>query len=232
MEGEYKMYITSKTATEAWDKCYEELMLQYMSGFKQPSRGGDIVGEVLGAVIVIENAKKGVVTSPTRHMDMNYATGELMWYLSGSNKLKDMSQYSKFWNKISDDGETLNSAYGYRITKEFGFNQWNYVKGLLLADPLSRQAVIHIKQPDMTPTKDMPCTCTIQYLVRDNKLNCIVYMRSNDIWLGVPYDWFAFTSLQVKMAMELRYEIGSYTHIAGSLHLYERDVLKSGHTKD
>ena len=225
------MYIEVKNATEAWDKCYDELIKQYLDGFKQPSRGGDIVGEVINAVIVIKNAKKGVVTSPLRNMDMNYAVGELMWYLSASCDLKGMAQYSKFWNKISDDGLTLNSAYGYRIQKKFGFDQWEYMKELLTVDPLSRQAVIHIKSPSNRDSKDVPCTCSIQYLIRGDKLHCTVYMRSNDIWLGLPYDLFAFTSLQVKMAMELGYEVGSYTHIAGSLHLYERNI-KYGLTED
>ena len=48
-------------------------------------------------------------------------------------------------------------------------------------------------------------------------------MRSNDIWMGVPYDMFSFCFLQVKMAMELGVEVGTYTHYAGSLHMYKRD---------
>ena len=52
-------------------------------------------------------------------------------------------------------------------------------------------------------------------------------MRSNDLWLGFPYDVFQFTCLQVRMAMELGLDIGTYTHIAGSLHLYARDFEKA-----
>ena len=225
------MYIAGQTANDVWEMCYSVLCKQYQGGFKQPSRGGNVVGEELNAVIVIENAKKGVVTSPLRNMDMNYAVGELMWYMSGSRQLKDISQYSKFWNKISDDGKTLNSAYGYRIHEKYGFDQWEYVKMLLHNDPLTRQAVIHIKDPSNRETKDMPCTCVLQYILRENQLHATTYMRSNDIWLGLPYDLFAFTSLQVKMAFELGVEVGTYTHIAGSLHLYERNT-QDGNTQD
>ena len=52
-------------------------------------------------------------------------------------------------------------------------------------------------------------------------------MRSNDLWLGFPYDVFQFTCMQVLMSMELGIELGSYTHIAGSLHIYERDFKKA-----
>ena len=211
-------------ATKAWDDIYELLKVQADSGFKQPSRAGTVVGELINETIVITDPTRGLVLSPVRDMPMRYAVGELMWYLSGSNRLNDISKYSKFWNNISDDGQTLNSAYGHRIQNMFGFDQWEYVKNLLIADPYSRQAVIHIKDASDAPTKDTPCTVALQFLIRDGALYMMVYMRSNDIWLGFPFDVFCFTSLQVKMAMELGLDLGDYTHVVGSLHLYERDV--------
>lgn len=217
---------------EAWGVWYEELTRQSKKGFIQPSRAGNVVGEVLNAVTVITNPRDNILTSEIRNMPLKYAVGELLWYLSGSNKLKDIKPYSKFWENISDDGETLNSAYGYRIFNKFGFDQWEHVKKLLTDDPLSRQAVIHIKDASNEPTKDTPCTVALQYSIRDKRLYATTYMRSNDIWLGFPYDVFTFTCLQIKMAMELGVEVGEYTHIAGSLHLYERDDVKNGMAKD
>lgn len=208
-------------ATEAFDFWYTELSEQ---GLNQPSRAGVVRGEVLNAVTVIENASRGIVFSKIRNMPMRYAVGELLWYLSGSNKLSDIAPYSKFWEDISDDGETLNSAYGHRIGVFYGFDQWNFVRELLIQDPMSRQAVIHIKDASDVHTKDVPCTLSIQYFIRDNLLHSTVYMRSNDLWKGFPYDVFAFTSLQVLMAMELGVGVGSYTHISASLHLYEKDM--------
>ena len=51
------------------------------------------------------------------------------------------------------------------------------------------------------------------------------YMRSNDIWMGFPYDVFQFTAMQILLSMQLGVELGTYTHISGSLHLYERDLV-------
>lgn len=213
--------ITVDTATMAWDYWFDTLRLQ---NIQQPSRDGNVVGEIINAVTVITDPRQGFVKSKERNLSIKYAVGELLWYLSGSNKLEDISPYSSAWKFLSDDGNTVNSAYGYRIFNKFGFNQWEHVAKLLQKDPLSRQAVIHIKEPSNAPTKDLPCTICIQYLIRDNKLHSTVYMRSNDIWLGFPYDVFNFTSLQVLMAMKLGVPVGEYTHIAGSLHLYERNV--------
>lgn len=215
--------VVANSATEAFDEWYEILDAQAKSGCSQTSRDGDVVGEVIGAVTIIEDPTRGIVQSNIRKMPVRYALGELMWYLSGSNKVSDISQYSDVWERLSDDGEHVNSAYGYRIFKQFGFNQWVYVKELLKDDPMSRQAIIHIKDPNPLPTKDMPCTVSLQFFIRENKLYMITNMRSNDIWMGFPYDVFSFTALQVKMAMELGVGLGTYTHIAGSLHLYKRN---------
>lgn len=216
-------YVVANTATEAFDEWYKVLDAQAKSGCDQTSRDGDVVGEIIGAVTVIEDPTRGIVQSDIRKMPIRYAVGELMWYLSGSNKVSAISKYSEVWEGLSDDGESVNSAYGHRIFHQFGFDQWEYVKKLLRADPMSRQAVIHIKTPDQKPTKDMPCTVSLQFFIRNNKLYMITNMRSNDIWMGFPYDVFSFTALQVKMAMELGVDIGTYTHIAGSLHLYKRN---------
>jgi len=216
-----------RTVNEVWEKAFAELNAQANSGFTDSSRDGDVVGEFLNAVFVVEDPTRNIVTSPIRKMPMRYAIGELAWYLSGSNKVKDIAQFAQKWVDISDDGKTNNSAYGWRIFEKFGFDQWEYVKNLLRTDSNSRQAVIHIKDASNTPTKDVPCTIALQFFIRENALYMTVYMRSNDIWMGVPYDMFSFCFLQMKMAMELGVPIGTYTHTAGSLHLYKRDWEKT-----
>ena len=213
-------FVKGNTLTEVWESWYNKLSTQ---GKDDSSRDGAVCGEFLNAVTILKDPTQNILKSDIRKLPMRYAVGELLWYLSGNNKLDAIKKYSKAWESLSDDGETVNSAYGYRIFEKFGFDQWEYVKDKLRQDPNSRQAVIHIKDPDYHPTKDLPCTVCLQYFIRDNKLHATTYMRSNDIWLGFPYDVFSFTCLQILMAFKLGYEIGEYTHIAGSLHLYSRD---------
>ena len=212
-----------ETVNDVWEQALNDLLAQAKSGFKDSSRDGDVVGEFLDAVMVVEDPTRNIVTSPVRRMPMRYAVGELAWYLSGSNKVADISKFAKKWEQISDDGETNNSAYGYRIHTLFGFDQWDFIKELLSKDPNTRQAVIHIKDASNKPTKDTPCTVYLQFFIREGLLHLSVHMRSNDIWMGVPYDMFSFCFLQMKMAMELGVGIGRYTHYAGSLHMYKRD---------
>lgn len=212
--------IQVKTATEAFDYWYPLLNSQNLQA---DSRDGGVKGEILNAITIIEDPTRGIVQSDIRKMPMRYAVGELMWYLSGNPELSAIQNYTSAWDRMSDDGKTVNSNYGWCIKSKYGFDQWEYVKNMLKADPLSRQAVLHIKTADNTPSRDVNCTVCLQFLIRDGKLHATVYMRSNDIWMGFPYDVFSFTAMQCKMAMELGVKIGTYTHIAGSLHLYERN---------
>lgn len=182
--------------------------------------------EILNAKIQILDVSNPVVS--IRDISVEYLFGELIWYFSRRNDLKFISKFSSFWNHLSDDGETCNSAYGHIIFYKHGFNQLDKIIELLEKDPTSRRAVININVPNehVIETKDEPCTVSIQFLLRNNKVHCTVYMRSNDIWFGFPYDIVFFTELQRIVAKNLDAELGIYTHLAGSLHMYDRDELK------
>lgn len=217
--------VKSETLDEAWMNWFEK-MKSDDSIKSLESRDGRVAAEVINAITVIENPTKNIMINKVRRLSMRYAIGEMLWYLSGNPELKAIQNYTKAWDRMSDDGKTVNSNYGFLIKDAYGFDQYEYCKELLRKDINSRQAVVHIKMARNTienPTNDLNCTVCLQFLVRDGKLYCTTYMRSNDLWLGFPYDVFQFTCIQIRMAMELGLDIGSYTHIAGSLHIYERD---------
>ena len=162
---------------------------------------------------------------------MRYLIGEWLWYESRSKRLSAIQNFTTGWDRMSDDGVTVNSNYGWCIHDKYGFDQWEFVKHELEHDPNSRRAVVHIKEArDLTlyPSNDVNCTVCLQFFLRHGKLMETVYMRSNDVWMGLPYDMAYFMGLQVRMAMELGVELGEYTHIAGSLHLYGRNLPQTG----
>jgi thymidylate synthase len=103
-----------------------------------------------------------------------------------------------------------------------GADQVANVIALLKKRPSSRQAVIQIFDADDLQSGEhgVPCTCTLQFLLRDAALHLFVNMRSNDAYLGFPHDVFAFTMLQEIVARSVGVEIGTYIHTVGSFHLY------------
>lgn len=107
---------------------------------------------------------------------------------------------------------------------------WEWCKQSLAKDKDTRQALLRFSQPEhqWMGNKDQTCTLTGLFLIRENKLNLSINMRSNDLTLGLVYDLPWFISLIYKMRDELKdiypnLEIGSYTHSVHSLHIYDRD---------
>ncbi len=187
--------------------------------------------ELLGCAIKIANPRRRLVLRPERQRwSLAFAMAEYLWYMRADRSVETMAFYAPGMRTFSDDGETLHSAYGYRIFGAHGyvgFDQWKMVKAKLDEDPDSRQAVIQIRMPQdaLVPTKDHPCTIALQFLQRAGRLNMLTMMRSNDIVIGTPYDIFSFTMMQEQMALELGLELGAYFHQVGSWHLYEHQVL-------
>lgn len=185
------------------------------------------IREICGYHLKLHDPRNRIIYNEARQFSVSFAIGEFLWYLSGRNDLSTMLSYSKNYHKFSDDLETLNGAYGYRLfNSETSISQFDRIASILSKDKDSRQAVMSIYSDfDLDKkSKDIPCTCTIQYLIRRGKLNCIVYMRSNDVFLGMPYDIFSFTMMQELMANKLGVDVGWYEHVVGSMHIYETNI--------
>lgn len=148
--------------------------------------------------------------------------GEFLWYASKSNKVDHMIYYLRRYEKFAEPDGTVWGAYGPRIFAGEP-SQYQTVLTTLTAKPTSRQAVIQLfdRTDIIADHADVPCTCTLQFLVRSNFLHLIVHMRSNDAYWGLPHDVFTFTMLQELTANRLGLKLGKYKHLVGSLHIYD-----------
>lgn len=180
--------------------------------------------EIDGVLIELDNPRARLSKTELKGTLFS-CLGELMWYLSGSNDQAFIEYYLSKYGVYCDDGIAF-GAYGTRLFNHRGhYNQLENVLDLLTRKPTTRQAVIQLFDAnDLTVVKkDIPCTCTLQFLIRNNRLNLLVYMRSNDAYIGLPHDIFSFTMLQEIIACKLQLDVGPYKHMVGSLHLYESD---------
>ena len=157
--------------------------------------------------------------------NLSYLAAELLWYWSSRNDLAFIGKFAKLWDKVSDDGVTANSAYGYILQEKHGFNQIETIIQLLTKDPYSRRAILNINVPNekVATTKDEMCTIGLGFQIRQSKLHCTCMMRSNDARYGFLNDCGFFISLQKYIANRLGIPAGSYTHYALSIHFYDRD---------
>lgn len=179
--------------------------------------------EIFGVILHLTNPLARLSRSETKGKAFS-VLGEWLWYLSGTNNLDFIDYYLPGrYAKESDDKVAVRSAYGERLFNHRGINQIQSVIALLNKKWTTRRAVIQLFDASDLERDyaSIPCTCTLQFLVRDNKLNMFVNMRSNDAYIGLAHDVFAFTMIQELVARSIEIELGEYKHSAASLHLYE-----------
>lgn len=144
---------------------------------------------------IIVNMLHPVVLCPARKLSYTFLAAEALWILDGDNLVETIAPYNPNIAKFSDDGKVFFGAYGPRIMSQF-----EYVVQKLVEDADTRQAVLTIWRENPPQTKDVPCTVAIAFSIRQFRLNCHVFMRSSDAWLGLPYDVFNFSMLALKVA--------------------------------
>jgi thymidylate synthase len=178
--------------------------------------------EIIGVLIEIRNPRARLSRSETRGK-LYSSLGELLWYLSRDNRLDFIAPYVSRYTDETEDGVTIYGGYGPRLFSQDGQDQVKNVIDLLMARPTSRRAVIQIfdKEDIAVPHKEVPCTTTLQFFVREERLDMVASMRSNDAYFGLPHDVFCFTMLQEVIARTLKIDVGIYRHFAGSLHIYK-----------
>lgn len=181
--------------------------------------------EVLGVHLCLTNPRRRLVdVPPVRVLNPAFAVAEAVWILSGSDD-PWIFDYNRVLRRYADGG-WLRGAYGPRL-RRWGdeVDQLDRVRRLLLRDPDSRQAVVQLFDPgrDWVGHRDVPCTVGYRFFIRSGRLQTHTTMRSQDLWLGFPYDVFTATILQELMAGWLGVELGEYHHHVDSLHLYEDD---------
>lgn len=174
-----------------------------------------------------------VVDSPRRKVRHRFAAAEALWIVDGRDSLAEIEPYNRRMAEFADGG-TLWGAYGPRFR-----DQADYAVLALVGDPESRQAVVTLWRPEVREfvaatgraPRDVPCTIALTFLLRRGKLHAHVFMRSSDAWLGIPYDFFAFSVMALWVAAGVNEHApgtvrapGLLHWTAASSHLYARDL--------
>jgi thymidylate synthase len=215
------MFIKGPTLDDLLQKTFRRIL---RNGSPIASKRGHSK-ELIGVMLELQNPLARLSRTESKGKVFS-GLGEFLWYLSGKNDLAFISYYLKKYVNESDDGKTVFGGYGPRLSANREHDQISNVLNLLADKGDSRRAVIQLFNAEdiAKPHKDIPCTCILQFLRRNDHLHMVTYMRSNDAFFGLPHDIFSFTMLQEMMANKLNIKIGKYRHTVGSLHLYDDRV--------
>jgi thymidylate synthase len=247
--------MTFKTIDEAYLACLDSLLRH--PEFTDAAPRGLAIHEITDVGFRVEQSDCHPIV--THDFDRNkvivkYLKKEMELYASMTNKVSDFVQASKFWDKIANPDGTINSAYGFLIwaNNSIGgaihssspkMTPWEWVLRKLQDDKHSRQAFLRFSLPEhqWMANKDQVCTMHGNFLIRDNKLQLTVVMRSCDVVKGLVYDMPWFCYIHECMRQDLvsgRQEhrghtnpgactdlkLGSFKLFVHSLHFYNKDI--------
>jgi thymidylate synthase len=202
--------------------------------------------ELIDAHFTLDPRKPYLDYGTQKKLPRKYILKELNWYLSQDLCINGHVDDIEIWSKVcSQPGHMVNSNYGWCIfSKENGDqnnSQYDFALKQLIAHPEGRQSVCFYSRPAMQwewndnvhASHDFTCTFCTQHFIRNNKLEYIVNMRSNDLYFGTGPDFAWHCYVYQKMLGDLKaagldVDWGSIRWNAGSLHIYERhwDLLR------
>lgn len=217
---------------QSFADCYRDSLSHLYENGENNEARGTTSKELLNVALVVEDPTQCLYKNAARSSQKKYIAAEFLWYYTGRNDVKFISNWAKFWESIQNDDGTANSAYGhliFNLKNSAGISQYSWALQSLIEDRNTRQAVMHFNMPihQYTGNKDFVCTMYANCHIRNNKFHMSVFMRSNDAVWGTPTDVAFFCSLQMQMYSHLKQfypelELGTYTHVANSYHIYDK----------
>lgn len=138
----------------------------------------------------------------------------------------------EFVLKIKDDDEfasrygDLGPVYGKQWRSFVGsdglvVDQLKKVMEEIKSNPTSRRLIVNAWHPAYLKEMALPpCHLLFQFYVNDNRLSCLLYQRSADIFLGVPFNIASYALLTMMMAKVCNLEVGDFVHTIGDAHIY------------
>lgn len=207
---------------------YATLIKLLRSGRENPSRNGPVIRFRGRFAIEWVNPVQRVSFDPLRDANPIFHLFESMWMLGGRNDVESVAWFAPHIASFSDNGETINGAYGQRWRSHFGNDQLlDYVIPSLRKDATDRRVVMQMWDGDYDivsakrKSKDVCCNLSVVFDATSGELDMTVTNRSNDIVLGAcGANVVHFSMLHEFVAHAVGLPVGSYTQFSTNSHAY------------
>jgi thymidylate synthase len=206
-------------------------------GVKKSDRTGTGTVSIFGYQMRFDLAKFPLLT--TKKVFLKGIIYELLWFLRGDMNIRWLQERGvTIWDEWADANGDIGPAYGYQWRSwpnyipqpnAQGYNDYfnhpidqiTEAIELLKKNPDSRRIIVTAWNPADVPKMKLPaCHCLFQFYVADGKLSCLLFQRSCDTFLGVPFNIASYALLTMMFAQVCGYEPGEFIWVGGDVHLY------------
>lgn len=208
-------------------KQYEDLLKFVLeNGIEKKDRTGVGTLSVFGCQMRF-NLQEGFPLITTKKLHFKSIVYELLWFLKGETNIKFLNDHEvSIWDEWADKNGELGPIYGYQ------WRHWKDYKGgfidqlaiaiqTLKTNPDSRRIIVNAWNVAELNEMALPaCHVMFQFYVANNKLSCMMYQRSCDMFLGVPFNIASYALLTHLVAHDCGYEVGEFVHVLADTHIY------------
>lgn len=183
------------------------------------------------------NLAEGFPLVTTKKMFLKGIIYELIWFLMGDTNIKYLNDNGvKIWNEWANSDGDLGPVYGANWRSwpiHYGGDGTDYqvidqianVVEEIKTNPNSRRMITTAWNPATVDNAALPpCHCLFQFNVQNGKLNCKLYQRSADFFLGAPFNISSYALLTMMVAQVCDLEPGMFVHTFGSAHIYQNHL--------
>lgn len=174
--------------------------------------------------ITIDLEEDGFPILASKFVGFKTAIKELLWiWQMQSNdvrKLQDMNVH--IWDEWMQEDGTIGKAYGYQLAK---YKQVDNLIKTVKEDPTSRRMITTLWNIEDLPEMALqPCAFQTLWNINKGKLNCMLTIRSNDWFLGNPFNVAQYAALVYMIAQVTNYKPGRLTVCINDAHIYENHI--------
>lgn len=137
-------------------------------------------------------------------------------------KIKEDEEFAK---KHGDLGPVYGKQWRNFGVDKYHVDQLANVIDQIKNNPSSRRLIVCAWNPlEVDKMALPPCHSLFQFYVNDGKLSCMLYQRSADIFLGVPFNIASYSLLTMMVAKVCGLELGEFVHTLGDAHIYSNHL--------
>lgn len=162
----------------------------------------------------------------TKYVPFKLVATELLWFLDAKNKThlneKDLNKMGNtIWKEWSSETGNLGPIYGVQWRNWLGIDQVQNVIDSIKTNPTSRRHIVSAwNVGELEYMALPPCHLLFQFYVRAGHLDCQLYQRSADMFLGVPFNIASYSLLTYMIAHLTGLRPGRFIWVGGDCHIY------------